>query len=70
MTGNYRGCTRGTLSRDSPCADDKDPERHFPGSPDSTQICKTLGQEGAGRFFCVTGTRDKSGPGECQGHPM
>ena len=56
MTGDYRGGTRSTPSRDSSCTDDKNTEGRFPGSPDSTQIYETFGQEGAGRFFCITGT--------------
>ena len=55
MTKDYRGCPRGTLGRDSPGPDDKDPEKRLSGSPNSTQICEAFGQEGTGRFFYITG---------------
>ena len=55
MTEHYRGCTRTTLGGDSPSTNDKDSEECFPGLSDCTQIHETFGQEGSGRFFCVTG---------------
>ena len=70
MTADYQGCTRGTFSGDTSSPDDQDPERRFPGSPDCTQICETLGQEGSGRYFCITGTRDNSKPREHRKYPV
>ena len=70
MTEDYRGCTRTTLSTDPPSTNDKDPEGCFPGSSNSTQVRKTPGQESSGRFFCVTGTRDNTRPGEYRGHQV
>ena len=61
-TKDYRGCSGGTLSRDPPCTKDKNTERHLPGSTDGTLIHQVPGQESAGRFFCVVGTRGKPGP--------
>ena len=55
MTEDYRGCTRGALSRDPPGPDDENPERCLSGSSSGTQIRETLGQESSGRFFYVTG---------------
>ena len=68
MTEDYRGCAQGSLSRDPPSTNDKDSEGCLSGSPNSTQICKTLGQESSGRFFCITGIRDSSQPREHRGH--
>ena len=56
MIEDYRGHTRSTFNRDTPSANDKDPKSRLPGSSGSTQICKTPGQEGSGRYFCITGT--------------
>ena len=64
MTEDYRGHTRGTLSRDPPSANDKDSEGRLPRSPDSAQVHETLGQE------CVVGTQDKPGPREQQEHTV
>ena len=33
-----------------------------------SQICETPRQEGAGRLFCITGTRDRSRSRECHRH--
>ena len=55
MTKDYRGCSGGTLSRDSPGTNDENTKRRLPGSADGTQICQVPGQESAGRFFCVIG---------------
>ena len=57
MTKDYLGCSRGTLGRDPSSADNENSEGCLPRSPDSTQVCQISGQEGAGRFFCVVGTR-------------
>ena len=57
-TEDYRRCTQGTLSRDLPSPDDKDPERCLSGLSSSTQIREIIGQEGSGRLFYVTGIRD------------
>ena len=70
MTEDYRGCTRGIFSRNSPGPDDKDPEKHLSGSPNGTQICEALGQEGTGRFFYITGIQDSPRPGEYRGYPL
>ena len=59
MTKDYRGCTRGTFSRNSSGPDDQDPEKRLPGSPDSTQTCEAFGQKGTGRFFYITGIQDR-----------
>ena len=61
-TRDYRGCPRCTLSRNPSSTNDKDLARCLPGSADSPQICKIPGQEGAGRFFCVSGTRSEPRP--------
>ena len=68
-TEDYRGCTRGTLSRDSPSLNDKDSERHLPGSSNSTQICH-LDKKVQVVFFYITGTRYSSQLGECRGHTV
>ena len=70
MTKDYRRGTRGPCSRDSPSADDKNLEGHFPGPQTSPQICKTPRQEGAGRLYCITGTRDCSQSGEFHWHSV
>ena len=58
MTKDYRGCARSPCSRDSPSTDDKNLEGCFPRPSTSPQVCKTPGQEGAGRLFCITGAQD------------
>ena len=55
-TEDYRGCTQTTHSGNSPSANDKNSAGCFPGPSDGTQIRKTFGQEGSGRFFCVAGS--------------
>ena len=67
-TEDYRRCTRGTLSRDLPGPNDKDPEKHLSGSPNSTQIREAFGQEGTGRLFYITGTQDSPRPGDYRGY--
>ena len=57
MTKDYRGYARGPCSGNPPSADDKNLERHLPGPSTGPQICQTLGQEGTGRLFCITGAR-------------
>ena len=69
-TKDYRRGARGPCSRDSPSADDENLEGHFPGPPTSSQICKTPRQEGAGRLYCITGTRDCSRSREFHGHSV
>ena len=69
-TEDYRGCTQTTLGGNSPSTNDKDSERCFPGPSDSTQIRKTFGQEGSGRFFCVTGARDNTRSREPRRHQV
>ena len=46
----------------------KNLEGCFPGPSSSPQICETSRQEGAGRLFCITGTRDYFRSRECHGH--
>ena len=70
MTKDYRRGTRGPCSRDSPRVDDKNLVGHFPGPSTSSQICKTPRQEGAGRLYCITGTRDCSQSREFHGHSV
>ena len=69
-TQDYRGCARSPGSRDSPSADDENLEGHFPGPSTSPQICKIPRQEGAGRLYCITGTRDCSQSREFHGHSV
>ena len=40
----------------------------FPGPSSSPQICETPRQEGAGRLFCIAGSRDCFQPRECHRH--
>ena len=70
MTECYQGCTRGTLSRDSPSPNDKDSERLLSESSNSTQIRVTPGQESSGRFFYVTGIQDSPQPREHGRHAV
>ena len=70
MTEDYRGSARTTLGRDPPSANDKNPERHFSGPPNSAQICKTPGQESSGRYFYITGIRNNTRPRGSQGHQV
>ena len=58
MTKDYQGHAQSPCSRNSPGADDENLEGRFPGPSTSPQVCKTPGQESAGRLFCITGTRD------------
>ena len=51
------------LSRNPSSTNDKSLARHLPGSADGPQICKIPGQEGAGRFFCVSGIQSEPRPG-------
>ena len=67
-TKDYRGQTRSPCSRSTSSADDKNLEGCFPGPPSGSQICKTPGQEGAGRLFCIAGTRDRFRSRECPRH--
>ena len=69
-TKDYRGGARSPCSRDSSSADDENLEGRFPGPSTSPQICKTPRQEGAGRLYCVTGTRDCSRSRELHGHSV
>ena len=68
MTKDYRGQTRSPCSRNTSSADDKNPEGCFPGPSSGSQICETPGQEGAGRLFCIAGTRDLFQSRECHRH--
>ena len=70
MTKDYQGGARGPCSRDSPSADDENLEGHFPGPSTSPQIHKTLRQEGVGRLYCITGTRNCSQSREFHGHSV
>ena len=68
MTKDYRGRARSPCSRDPPGADDKNLEGRFSGPSSSPQVREAPRQEGAGRLFCVTGTRDHSQSRECHRH--
>ena len=70
MTKDYRGGARSPCSRDSSSADDENLGGCFPGPSTSPQIRKTPRQEGAGRMYCVTGTRDSSRSRELHGHSV
>ena len=70
MTKDYRRCAQSPLSRNSPSVDDKNLEGCFPGPSTSPQICETPRQEGAGRLYCITGTRDRSRSRELHGHSV
>ena len=67
-TKDYRGQTRSPCSRNTSSTDDKNLEGCFPGPSSGPQICETPRQEGAGRLFCITGTRDHSRSRECHRH--
>ena len=54
-TKDYRRCAQSSFSRNPPSADDKNFERRLSRPSTSPQIHETLGQEGAGRLFCITG---------------
>ena len=56
---DYRGQTRSPCSRNTSSADDKNLEGCFPGPSGGSQVCEAPRQEGAGRLFCITGTRDR-----------
>ena len=68
MTKDYQRCTQGQVSRDSPSTNDINSERHLSGPSDGAQICKTLRQEGSGRIFVLTGTRNHPQTGQCGGY--
>ena len=59
MTKDYRGQTRSPCSRNTSSADDKNLEGCFPGPSGGSQVCEIPRQEGTGRLFCITGTRDR-----------
>ena len=65
MTKDYRGHARSPCSRNTSSTDDKNLEGCFPGPSSGPQICETPRQEGAGRLFCITGTRDRFRSREC-----
>ena len=65
MTKDYRGHARSPCSRNTSSTDDKNLEGCFPGPSSGPQICETPRQEGAGRLFCITGTRDRFQSREC-----
>ena len=67
-TKDYRGCARSPCSRNPPGADDKNLEGRLSGPSSHPQVCETPRQEGAGRLFCITGTRDCSRSRECHRH--
>ena len=70
MTEDYRGRARSPCSRNTSSTNDKNLEGCLPGPSTSPQVCETPGQEGAGRLFCVTGTRDRSRSRECHRHSV
>ena len=65
MTKDYRGHARSPCSRNTSSTDDKNLEGCFPGPSSGPQICETPRQEGAGRLFGITGTRDHFRSREC-----
>ena len=67
-TKDYRGRAQSPCSRNTSGADDKNLEGCLSGPSSSPQICKTPQQEGAGRLFCIAGSRDCSQSGECHRH--
>ena len=67
-TKDYRGHARSPYSTNTSSADDKNLEGCFPGPSGGPQICETSRQEGAGRLYCITGTRDCFRSGECHRH--
>ena len=67
-TKDYRGHARSPCSRNTSSTDDKNLEGCFPGPSSGSQICETPRQEGAGRLFCITGTRDHSRSREWHRH--
>ena len=67
-TKDYRGHARSPCSRNTSSTDDKNLEGCFPGLSSGPQICETPRQEGAGRLFCITGTRHRFQSRECHGH--
>ena len=69
-TKDYRRGARSPCSRDSPSADDENLEGRFPGPSTCPQICKTPRKEGAGRLYCITGTRDCSQSREFHWHSV
>ena len=58
-TKDYRGQTRSPCSRNTSSADDKNLEGCFPGPSGGSQVCEAPRQEGTGRLFCITRTRDR-----------
>ena len=69
-TKDYRRGAQSPCSRDSPSADDKNLKGRFPGPSTSPQIHKTPRQKGAGRLYCITGTRDCSQSREFHWHSV
>ena len=65
MTKDYRGYARSPCSRNPPSTDDKNLEGRLSGPSTGPQIRQTPGQEGTGRLFCITGTRDRFRSREC-----
>ena len=70
MTKDYQRHARSPCSRNTSSTDDKNLEGRLPGPSTSPQVCKTPRQEGAGRLFCITGTRDRSRSRECHRHSV
>ena len=58
-TKDYRRQTRSPCSRNTSSADDKNLEGCFPGPSGGSQVCEAPRQEGTGRLFCITGTRNR-----------
>ena len=68
MTKDYRGHAQSPYSRNTSSTDDKNLGGCFAGPSSGPQICETSRQEGAGRLFCITGTRDRFQSRECHRH--
>ena len=64
MTEDHRERARSPCGRNPPSADDKNLEGHLSGPSTGPQICQASRQEGTGRLFCITGTRDRTRSGK------
>ena len=67
-TKDYRRHAQSPCSGNTSSTDDKNLEGCFSGPSSGPQICETPRQEGAGRLFCITGTRDRFQSRECHRH--
>ena len=70
MTKDYQRHARSPCSRNTSSTYDKNLEGCLPGPSTSPQVRETPRQEGAGRLFCITGTRDHFRSRECHRHSV